>query len=107
MSDNGLAGCFSPDLYEFARQVVWFDGPERRAIDPYALLAFIMAKSVPSAYRHARECFGFTDEDFREALRRAKPGLFVYPEQWAKWNKELEIDPPLPMPKKVWFTDEG
>lgn len=98
-----LAGLFSNDLKEFAAQVVWFDGPERRVLDTASFLAFIMAKSVPSAFDHAKMAFGFTDEDFKNALKSAKPGLFVYPEQWERWNEALKIDPPLPFPKK--WTD--
>lgn len=95
---------YSNDLYEFAKQVVWFDCPERRVSDKYAFLAFIMAKSVPSAYNHAKTVFGFTDADFKEALYRAKPGLFMYHEQWEKWNKTLGIEPTLPIPQKKWLS---
>jgi hypothetical protein len=48
---------------------------------------------VPSAFEHAKVTLGFTDEDFRNALITAKPGLFIYPEQWERWNKVLGIDP--------------
>jgi hypothetical protein len=95
-----LAGHFSNDLHEFSKQIVWFDGPERRVSDTSAFLAFIMAKSVPSAYEHAKMIFGFTNEDFRNALKAAKPGLFVYSEQWERWNKILGIEPSLPFPVK-------
>jgi hypothetical protein len=95
-----LAGLFSHDLHEFAKQIVWFDGPERRILDTSAFLAFIMARSVPSAFEHAKVAFGFNDEDFREALIAAKPGIFIYPEQWESWNKVLGIEPSLPFPVK-------
>jgi hypothetical protein len=95
-----LANYFSNDLHEFAKQIVWFGGPERCVSDIAAFLAFIMAKSVPSAFEHAKMAFGFTDEDFRNALKTAKPGLFIYPEQWERWNRSLGIEPPLPFPVK-------
>ena len=97
---SSLAGMFSNDLHEFAAQIVWFDGPERRVSDTADFLAFIMAKSVPSAFEHAQKAFGFTDDDFRNALRSAKPGLFAYKDQWERWNMALQINPPLPFPQK-------
>jgi hypothetical protein len=95
-----LAGYFSHDLYEFAKQIVWFDGSERRISDTSSFLAFIMARSVPSAFEHAKNAFGFTNKDFINALKVAKPGLFIYKQQWEKWNKILGIKPPLPFPMK-------
>lgn len=93
---------FSCSLEQFARQIVWYDSPEQRLTDIDAFLVFVMAKSVPSAYEHARAAFGFTDEDFRRALKRAKPGIFVYPAHWLKWNQQLGITPPLPFPERTW-----
>jgi hypothetical protein len=61
-----------------------------------------MARGGPSAFEHAKTVFGFTDEDFVNALKAAKPGLFIYREQWEKWNKTFEIDPPLPFPIKFF-----
>lgn len=101
-----LSNLYSHDLYEFAKQIVWFDGPERRVTDTSDFLAFIMAKSVPSAFEHAKKAFGFTEKDFRNALKSAKPGLFVYPEQWERWNQTLGIKPPLPFPQK-WQQVSG
>lgn len=94
---------YSTDFTEFAKEVVWFGGIEQQG-DKYPFLAFLMAKGMPEAYEHARKVFGFTDEDFRQALRQAKAGLFVYEEEWLEWNKKLGIEPALPFPKKVWFS---
>jgi len=94
---------YSHDFYEFAKQVVWFDGVERQG-ERHHFLAFLMARGPRSAYEHARQAFGFTDEDFRDALRHAKPGVFIYPENWEAWNTELGIVPALPLPERVWNT---
>ena len=90
---------YSCDYYKFAKQVVWYGCEEQRG-EKYPFLAFLMGRGSRSAYEHAREAFGFTDEDFREALRQAKPGTFIYPERWEEWNIELGINPPLPFPRK-------
>jgi hypothetical protein len=90
---------WSYDFHEFARQVVWFDSTERRG-EKYPFLAFLMAKGSRRAYEHARKVFDFTDEDFREALRQAKPGLFLHPDVWNEWNIELGIIPPWSFPKQ-------
>ena len=98
---NGIH--YSTDLYKFAKQIVWFSSAEREVTDLYAFLVFIMARTPLSAYEHARRVFGFTDKDFIEALRQAKPGVFMCLEKWEKWNKQFGVS--FPMPKKKWFSD--
>ena len=92
---------WSCDFDKFAKQVVWYNCEARQG-EKYPFLAFLMANGSLRAYEHARQVFGFTDEDFREALRQAKPGVFRYHEEWEKWNIELGLDPPLPFPKIDW-----
>jgi hypothetical protein len=94
---------YSQDFQQFAKQVVWFGSEEQRGVK-YPFLAFLMACGTHKAYEHARQIFGFTDEDFREALRQAKAGVFMYQEEWDSWNAELGITPALPFPKRVWNT---
>ncbi|MDR2696216.1 MAG: hypothetical protein LBC79_07565 [Deltaproteobacteria bacterium] len=98
-----MAGiAYSHDFQTFAKQIVWFGGEEQQGVK-YPLLAFLMARGPRSAYDHARRVFGFTDEDFREALRQAKAGVFMYQEVWERWNTELGFVPPLPFPKRLWL----
>jgi len=92
---------YSHDFREFAKQVVWFGGEEQQGVK-YPFLVFLMARGTRNAYEHARREFGFTDEDFREALRQAKAGVFMYPERWEQWNAELGITPALPFPERIW-----
>ena len=99
-----MAGiAYSHDFHQFAKQVVWFGGEEQQGVK-YPFLALLMARGTHTAYEHARQAFGFTDEDFREALRRAKAGVFMYREQWERWNTELGFVPPLPFPEKIWLS---
>jgi hypothetical protein len=98
---TGIA--YSHDFQAFAKQVVWFGGEEQQGVK-YPFLAFLMGRGARAAYDHARCVFGFTDEDFREALRRAKAGVFIYQEEWERWNTELGFVPPLPFPKKIWLS---
>src|SRR5258706_9248245 len=40
-----------------------------------------------------------SDEDFREALDRAPPGI-IDPRSWAYWNSKMGRYPPPPLPKR-------
>ena len=48
----------------------------------------------------ARRIFGFTDGDFREALKSTPPGMFLHRERWAEVNRRFHFDPPLPFPRR-------
>ena len=89
---------YSYDFHEFAKQVVWFSCEEQRGVK-YPFLAFLMANGTDKAYEHARKVFEFTDEDFREALRQAEPGVFRYQKEWDRWNAKFGFIPALPFPR--------
>lgn len=91
---------FSSSLQEFAKEIVWFSSPEQSLKDIHAFLVFIMARGGEQAFEHAQKTFGFTNEDFTKALNNAKPGVFIYEEQWNNWNEKLGINPKLPFPRK-------
>lgn len=38
--------------------------------------------------------------DFKEALRNARPGIFMYKENWDEWNQKFGFIPTLPFPQK-------
>lgn len=95
------------DLHDFAKYFVWYECPERyiRNEQEYKdFLVFLLAKAPARYIEHARKTFNVTDEDFREALKAAKSGVFMCEDQWIKCNKELGIDPPLPFPQKKWTS---
>jgi hypothetical protein len=47
-----------------------------------------------------------SDEDFREALDRAPPGI-IDPRSWAYWNSKMGRYPPPPLPKRHFGDDEA
>lgn len=91
---------FSTDIHKFAKQIVWFESRERSLKDIDAFLVFVMARGGEEAFQHALEAFKFSINDFIKAFQKAKPGVFIYEEQWNKWNDKFGIDPKLPFPRK-------
>lgn len=92
---------YSTNLNKFAEQIVWFMPPEQALRDMNYFLVHLMAKSSEEAYCHFRATFPqFSDDDFKEALRNARPGIFMYEEEWLRWNKRFGLEPPLPFPIK-------
>jgi hypothetical protein len=83
------------DLLQVARQVVWFEEPEKALANPVRFLAYLMtygtAKHVMIVKQH------FSDEDFSEALEYAPPGIFDR-KSWAYWHAMAGKYPPPPLP---------
>jgi hypothetical protein len=98
--------CILPtDLREFAAALVWYECPERyiRNEQEYKdFLVLLLAKTPATILSYAKQKFQITDEDLIESLKTAKPGIFVYEDEWLKCNEDLGIDPPLPFPRKKW-----
>jgi hypothetical protein len=90
----------SLEFKELARCFVWYESPDEALANINSFLAHIMARCPESVFMYAKEHFGLTDDDFREALKYSDPGVFIYQSNWDKWNKILGIDPPLPPPLK-------
>ena len=91
---------------EFAQKHVYWWGKERPNIDILATLSFILAQCPPYVEKMAREQFGFTDQDFAEALKITPSGSYwgVAPEEhWRRNNLRLGIDLPLPFPNSSQF----
>ena len=91
--------CNENELRNFAHEHVFWWGDRWHHVDRNALLVFILAKKTTETEELARERFGFTDEDFKEALRQTPPGLFLFPSDWEETNRRFGIIPPLPFPK--------
>lgn len=47
-----------------------------------------------------------SDDDFREALDRAPPGI-IDPRSWAYWNSKMGRYPAPPLPKRRFGESEG
>lgn len=81
------------------KEIYWYDIDKTR-VSIENVLQTILAKKTRYTEALAREKFGFTDEDFREALIKTPPGVFTSREKWVRMNLRFGIDPPLPFP--VW-----
>ena len=86
---------FPSDLLEVARRVVWFQPPRRTLEDRILLLNQVMTLGTAADLELVRR--HFTDDDLREALRNARPGVFDA-RSWNYWHLMLDMGeaPPLP-----------
>jgi hypothetical protein len=85
-------------------RIIWFEPPERALADPVRFMAYAMAYARHEDMRVIRE--HVSDEDFREALDRAPPGI-IDPRSWAYWNSKLGRYPPPPLPKRHFGDDKA
>ena len=85
----------TPELLDLAQRIVWFEPPAEALADPIRFLAYLMtygtAEDIEVARRH------FSEEDFREAVENAPPGI-LDERSWAYWNLMVGRYPPPPMP---------
>jgi hypothetical protein len=87
-----------------ARRVIWFEQPEKALADPIRFMAYAMAYALHQDMRVIRRYV--SDDDFREALDRAPPGI-VDPRSWSYWNLKMGRYPPPPLPKRRFGTTVG
>jgi hypothetical protein len=80
-----------------AERVVWFQPPERTLRDPVLFLNHAMTWGTVEDLRVVR--VHFTDDDLREALRAAHPGVFD-PRSWSYWHLMLDLGPAPPLPRR-------
>jgi hypothetical protein len=78
-----------------ARRVIWFEEPSAALSDPVRFAAYAFARATHEDMSVLR-CF-LSDDDLREALDRAPPGI-IDPCSWAFWNAKLGRYPAPPMP---------
>jgi hypothetical protein len=78
-----------------AARVIWFEPPTKALSDPVRLIAYAMAHATHKEMRILRRYV--SDDDFREALDHAPPGI-VDPRSWAYWNSKMGRYPPPPLP---------
>ena len=86
---------FPADLGEVARRIVWFQPPGRTLEDPILFLNHAMTWGTVADLKVVQS--HFTDDDLREALRKARPGVFDA-RSWNYWHLMLDMGeaPPLP-----------
>jgi hypothetical protein len=87
----------TPLTLELARRIIWFEPPEQALAQPMRFLAYAMSYA-----RHEDMCIirrYVSDDDFRQAIDRAPPGI-VDPRSWAYWNAKMGRYPPPPLPQR-------
>jgi hypothetical protein len=87
----------TPETEDIARRIVWFESPAEALGDPARFLAYAMARATHEDVKVIRRYV--TDEDFREALDKAPPGI-IDGRSWAYWNSKMGRYPAPPLPKR-------
>jgi hypothetical protein len=80
-----------------ARRIIWFEPPAEALADPIRFMAYAMASATHEDMKVLRR--HVSDEDFREALEHAPPGI-IDPRSWAYWNSKMGRYPAPPLPRR-------
>jgi hypothetical protein len=92
----------TPEVEAVAQRVFWFEEPAKAIADPVRFLAYAMTYGSIADVTTLRRYL--SDDDLREALSNAPPGIFD-PRSWAYWNLMLGRYPTPPMPED--FFDQS
>jgi len=84
-----------PQLQRIAREVVWWESPETTISDQDNFLNWVMVRGFWEDMQYTLRMYGV--DAFRNALQRAKPGVFD-PASWHYWHHRLGFEsvPELP-----------
>jgi hypothetical protein len=85
----------TPQTRAVARRIIWFESPAQALADPIRFMAFAVASATHEDMKLLRR--HVSDDDFREALDHAPPGI-IDPRSWAYWNSKLGRYPAPPLP---------
>jgi hypothetical protein len=86
------------DVLNVARNVIWFEPPERALVDQIRFLAYLMTYGTLEEVLVVMRYLDY--DDFKEALERAPPGIFDE-RSWNYWHLMTGRHPPPPMPTRV------
>lgn len=89
----------TPRTLAIARRISWLEEPEKALLHPVRFMAYAMTHACHDDMRVIREYV--SDEDFREALDEAPPGI-IDPRSWAYWNLKMGRFPPPPAPRRAF-----
>ena len=78
-----------------AAQIIWFEPPAKALADPVRFMAYAMTYAMHEEMRVIRQYV--SDDDFREALDHAPPGI-IDARSWAYWNSKMGRYPAPPLP---------
>lgn len=87
----------TPETAAVARRIIWFEEPEQALADPVRFLAYAMTYATHEDLQVIRRYV--TDDDFREALDHAPPGI-IDARSWAYWNVRYGRYPVPPAPER-------
>jgi hypothetical protein len=94
----------TPLTLDLARRIIWFEPPDHALADPIRFMAYAMTYARHEDMRIIR---GFvSDDDMREALDRAPPGI-IDPRSWAYWNSKMGRYPPPAAPVRKFAARPG
>jgi hypothetical protein len=82
-----------------ARRISWLEEPQRALSHPIRFLAYAMTHARHEDMRLIRRYV--SDDDFREALDGAPPGI-IDPRSWAYWNLKMGRFPAPPAPRRTF-----
>ncbi len=85
------------ELATVAQHVIWFEPPEQALADPIRFVTYAMTYGTHQDMKVVR--LYLSDDDLREALTNAPPGIFD-PRSWAYWHLKLGQYPPPPLPSR-------
>jgi hypothetical protein len=93
----------TPQLLDIAARVIWFEPPEQALAEPVRFLAYAMTYAHHDDMREIRRVV--SDDDIREALDRAPPGI-IDARSWAYWHSKMGRFPAPPQPVRR-FADSA
>jgi hypothetical protein len=88
----------TPEIREIASRVIWFEQPEQSIVDVVRFVTYAMNYGFHSDMEVIRQYL--TDDDLRNALDNAPPGIFDE-RSWANWNLKVGRYPTPPMPERI------
>jgi hypothetical protein len=89
----------SPALRAIAAKLLWWKSPDQALEDPIRLACQVMTLGTWQDVLVARAELG--DDLFREALRKAPPGVFDA-RSWNYWHLVYEMTPVPPLPVRTF-----
>ena len=87
----------TPEIAEVSRRVIWFEEPDQAIADAVRFVAYAMTYGCHEDMAVIRQ--HLSEEDLREALSQAPPGIFDN-RSWAYWNLKLGRYPTPPLPQR-------
>ena len=84
-------------LSSLATRLIWWKKPADALVDRRRFLAQVMTLGTWNDISEAKHFW--TEENFREALREAPPGVFDV-RSWTYWHHRLDLLPVPPLPTR-------